>query len=51
MWRDSLKSECLELSVDLFEEKALKNPFLKQSIDQLKRQVYGQQCNNLTQEY
>lgn len=34
--------DLFQRSVDLLEEKALKNPFLKQSIDQSKMQVYGQ---------
>jgi len=33
--------DLFQRSVDLLEEKALKNPFLKQAIDQSKMQVYG----------
>ena len=37
--------------IDLLEEKAIKNPFLKQSIDQKKQLVYGQWYKNLAFRY
>ncbi len=39
-FKDSLEA-LLKRRVDLLEEKAIKNPYLKNSIDSTKRQVYG----------
>ena len=39
-FKESLES-LLKRQVDLLEEKAIKNPFLRQSIDSTKQKIYG----------
>jgi uncharacterized protein len=39
--------EILNRKIDLLEKKAIKNPFLKKSIDSSKKLIYGQRDKNL----
>lgn len=39
--------DLFQRNIDLLEEKAIKNPYLKQSIDSSKKLIYGQRDKNL----